>query len=141
LDPTRSINDNCGWEHVLTDLTTFHDYTEAPFLSTTCASIEGIVAKKSNNNVFVGAIAGDEGCKHIPGAPIICTEFGGINIAPATGEKAAGEKDWGYVTASDPKDLLKRFEDLIMGIVSGGLCCGYVYTQLSVVSIQPLEPC
>ncbi|KAE9994680.1 hypothetical protein EG327_005126 [Venturia inaequalis] len=131
LDPTRSINDNCGWEHVITDLTTFHDYTEAPALTKTCASIEGIVDKKSNNNVFVDAIAGDVGCKHVPGAPIICTEFGGINIAPAQGEKAAGEKDWGYVTASDPKDLLKRYEDLVMGIVKGGLCCGFVYTQLT----------
>ncbi|TID27264.1 hypothetical protein E2P81_ATG00027 [Venturia nashicola] len=131
LDPTRSINDNCGWEHVITDLTTFHDYTEAPALTKTCASIEGIVDKKSNNDVFVDAIPGDIGCKHVPGAPIICTEFGGINIAPAQGEKAAGEKDWGYVTASDPKDLLGRYEDLVMGIVKGGLCCGFVYTQLT----------
>jgi hypothetical protein len=89
-----------------------------------------LLDKKSNNNVFVDAITGDEGCKHVSGAPIICTEFGGINIAPAEGEKAANEKDWGYVTASDPKDLLQRVEDLIMGIVKGGLCCGYVYTQL-----------
>lgn len=130
LDPTRSINDNCGWEHIITDLTTFHDYTEAPTLTKTCTSIDGIVDKKSNNNVFVDAIPGDIGCKHAPGAPIICTEFGGINIAPAQGEKAAGEKDWGYVTASDPNDLLKRYEDLVMGIVKGGLCCGFVYTQL-----------
>ena len=135
MDPTRSINDNCGWEHVLTDLTTFHDYTEASALSKTCASIESIIDKKSGNNVFVDAFAGDEGCKHVPGAPIICTEFGGINIAPAVGEKATSEKDWGYVTASDPNDLLRRFKDLIMGIVKGGRCCGYVYTQLSVNSL------
>lgn len=92
--------------------------------------MEGILDKKSDNNVFVDAVPGDGGCEHIPGASIICTEFGGINIAPAKDEKAAGEKDWGYVTASDAKDLLNRVDGLIMGIVNGGVCCGYVYTQL-----------
>ena len=43
LDPTRPINDNCGWEHVLTDLTTFHDYADANVLATRTASLSSTI--------------------------------------------------------------------------------------------------
>jgi hypothetical protein len=65
---------------------------------------------------------------------VICTEFGGVNIAPSDAEKAKSkqnEKDWGYTTAVDPADLLKRFERLVMAVAEGGVCCGFVYTQLT----------
>jgi hypothetical protein len=134
LDPTRSINDNCGWEHVLTDLTTFHDYTEPSKLTKTCASLEGSLEKKSDRVIFVSPItrdgASDPGSGHVEGAPVLCTEFGGINIAP-TKDSAARQKDWGYTTAENPEDLLQRLKDLIVGIVQGGICCGFVYTQLT----------
>lgn len=133
LDPTRSVNDNCGWEHVCTDLTTFHDYSDFPELTKTCSTMRGILAKKSDRDVFVGPISEtgllDGGATHSPGAPVLCTEFGGLNIAPAQGTKA-GENEWGYITASDGNDLLGRIESLVMGIVKGGHCCGFVYTQL-----------
>ncbi|KAF1988667.1 glycoside hydrolase family 2 protein [Aulographum hederae CBS 113979] len=136
LDPTRSINDNCGWEHVCTDLSTFHDYSDAPELTTTCATLDGILSTKAGRDVFCAPSAKDTGAKHVSGAPILCTEFGGVNIAVSKTESAAeGEeeenRDWGYTTASDPKDLLKRVEGLVMGVVKGGHCCGFVYTQLA----------
>jgi hypothetical protein len=128
LDPTRPINDNCGWEHVLTDLTTFHDYTDGDALTKTCTTLEGIVAEKGDHDIFLPAIPSDPGSSHHPSAPILCTEFGGVNIARSA---TSGEKDWGYTTASDPKDLLKRIEKMMTGIVEGGLICGFVYTQLT----------
>ncbi|KAL1593215.1 hypothetical protein SLS60_010823 [Paraconiothyrium brasiliense] len=130
LDPSRPVNDNCGWEHVKGDLTTFHDYSDGNKLTETCKTIEGILAPKADRSVFLSAIPqrNDEGSKHNPDAPIICTEFGGINIAQQTG---TGERDWGYTTASDPKDLLKRIETMMRGIVEGGHICGFVYTQLT----------
>jgi hypothetical protein len=132
LDPTRSINDNCGWEHVCTDLTTFHDYSDISDLTKTCSTQLGIL-KRSNPALFLKPIskAGvqDWGSTHIPGAPILCTEFGGLNIAPAQGSRH-DNKEWGYITASDSADLLGRIESLVMGIVKGGQCCGFVYTQL-----------
>ncbi|KAJ4351509.1 uncharacterized protein N0V89_006852 [Didymosphaeria variabile] len=130
LDPTRPVNDNCGWEHVKGDLTTFHDYSDGDKLTKTCKTIEGILAPKADRPVFLSAIPeqNDEGSKYDPSAPIICTEFGGINIAQQTG---TGERDWGYTTASDPKDLLKRIETMMRGIVEGGHICGFVYTQLT----------
>lgn len=130
LDPTRPINDNCGWEHVQTDLTTFHDYSDADALTKTCASLEGILGPKANRPMFLSAIGSTPGSSHNETAPVICTEFGGINIA----REAAGsdsQRDWGYTTATDPKDLLKRIEKMMTGIANPGLIGGFVYTQLT----------
>jgi hypothetical protein len=130
IDPTRPVNDNCGWEHVQTDLTTFHDYADALELAETCKTLEGCLSPKSKRKIFVAAA----NCAHRPGAPVICTEFGGVNIAPSDEEKAKAShnrKDWGYTTAIDPADLLQRFGKLIMAVAEGGQCCGFVYTQLT----------
>jgi hypothetical protein len=51
LDPSRPINDNCGWEHVLTDLTTFHDYADAPVLTHRCETVESITT--TGRSVFL----------------------------------------------------------------------------------------
>lgn len=130
MDPTRPINDNCGWQHVATDLTTFHDYADGPELAKTCADLKLILAQKADRDVFVPGIPGqDPGAKHEAGSPVMCTEFGGVNIAPA-GKPGEGDRDWGYTTAQNSEDLLKRIECLIRGVVEGGHCCAFVYTQL-----------
>ncbi|KAI0391973.1 glycoside hydrolase family 2 protein [Xylariaceae sp. FL0594] len=141
LDPTRPVNDNCGWEHVLTDLSTFHDYTDAPELSKTCATFQGLTERNwAGRPMFVGPIGDglslDPGAKHRPGAPVICTEFAGVNIAPAGGKEGelqpqGGGGDWGYTTASDPSDLLKRIDALCKAVIQGRHCTGFVYTQFS----------
>ncbi|KAB8339016.1 hypothetical protein FH972_021955 [Carpinus fangiana] len=131
LDPTRPVNDNCGWEHVCTDLTTFHDYSDSAELTATCAAMAGILSPKAGRPVFVAPILGvDLGAQAQDSAPVICTEFGGVNIAPPK-KGDSDERDWGYTTASDPEDLLKRIELLMHGIVNGGHCSGFVYTQLA----------
>lgn len=134
LDATRPVNDNCGWEHVVTDLTTFHDYADGEALTKTCATVAGILVPKSNRPIFLPAIASppDAGSAYQLGAPIVCTEFGGINIARAAAEGGTdAERDWGYTTATDPQDLLKRIETMMTGIVDGGHISGFVYTQLT----------
>lgn len=129
MDPTRCINDNCGWEHVVTDLTTFHDYADGPDLSATCADLSKILDKKAGRDLFVSAIQGrDAGASHQTGAPVMCTEFGGVNISLA--KKGDDDRDWGYTTAADPEDLLRRVERLVKAVVQGGHCCAFVYTQL-----------
>ena len=130
LDPTRPVNDNCGWEHVQTDMTTFHDYSDADALTETCKSMEGILAPKANRPMFLSALGNIPGSNHKEDAPVICTEFGGINIArEAAGSD--GPRDWGYTTATDSKDLLKRIEKMMLGIEAPGLISGFVYTQLT----------
>jgi hypothetical protein len=130
MDPTRPINDNCGWEHVQTDLTTFHDYADADALTKTCSTMDGILGPHGGRPLFLPPIDTDSGSSHISNAPIICTEFGGINIARSKAE-AGEQRDWGYTTATDPKDLLKRIETMMTGINDGGHICGFVYTQLT----------
>jgi beta-galactosidase/beta-glucuronidase len=130
LDSTRPINDNCGWEHVQTDLTTFHDYSDADALTKTCASLEGILGPKANRPMFLSAIGYTPGSEYNEKAPVICTEFGGINIAREAAD-ADSQRDWGYTTATDPKDLLKRIEKMMTGIANPGLIGGFVYTQLT----------
>jgi hypothetical protein len=132
LDPTRPINDNCGWEHVQTDLVTLHDYSDIVELTKACSSIENIFRAHGGRNLFVrsalNAIGEEPVANHLS-SPIICTEFGGLNIRPAEGASAK-VGDWGYITADNPDDLLKRLEGLCMGIVASGLVSGFVYTQL-----------
>lgn len=130
MDPTRPVNDNCGWEHVKTDLSTFHDYADGDVLTKTCATKDGTFGSHGGRPMFLSALDEDEGSSHKETAPVICTEFGGINIARSTAE-AGGQRDWGYTTATDPKDLLKRIEKMMTGIVDPGHICGFVYTQLT----------
>jgi hypothetical protein len=130
MDPTRPVNDNCGWEHVVTDLSTFHDYADGEKLTKTCKTMEGILGEHGGRPMFVAKVGEDEGSEHRKNAPVICTEFGGINIARETAG-ADGQRDWGYTTATDPNDLMKRIEKMMTGIVDGGHICGFVYTQLT----------
>lgn len=130
MDPTRPVNDNCGWEHVKTDLSTFHDYADGDALTKTCATLNEIFGVHGGRPMFLSALGDDEGSSHKEHAPVICTEFGGINMARSTAE-AGGQRDWGYTTATDPKDLLKRIEKMMTGIVDPGHICGFVYTQLT----------
>lgn len=131
LDPTRPINDNCGWEHVLTDLSTFHDYADAEGMAERCKSVEDIL--QNGKSMFLGKIQGpdgacDEGSRHQIGAPVICTEFGGVNIANFNDSERT--QNWGYTTAKDSEDLLRRVENIIMATVKEGNVCGIVWTQL-----------
>nr|POF00923.1 hypothetical protein CFP56_20871 [Quercus suber] len=70
----------------------------------------------------------DEGAMHTRGAPIMCTEFGGVNV---TVKHGGGSSDWGYTTANDAHDLLRRFEEQLMAVVDGGLVCAFVWTQFT----------
>jgi hypothetical protein len=119
---------------VCTDLTTFHDYSDGSRLTEVCGNLDGILDDKSGRAIFVQPISkgavNDPGAKHRKGAPVICTEFGGVNIATAKDSSKSASKEWGYTTASDPEDLLQRFESLIMAVTAKGHCCGFVYTQL-----------
>ncbi|KAK7970583.1 hypothetical protein PG996_000988 [Apiospora saccharicola] len=132
LDPTRPINDNCGWEHVNSDLSTFHDYNDAPALEKSYATLESTMGTKlAGRGMFVGPAGADAGSQHKQGAPVICSEFGGVNIKPKSDEDKATDRDWGYTTASDPQDLLKRIEAIVMAVIKPGHISGVVWTQIT----------
>ena len=134
LDPSRPINDNCGWEHVLTDLTTFHDYADAPVLTDRCKPVESITT--TGRSVFLPPLKAEEqttdpGSVHLLNAPILCTEFGGVNITSDASSQKEPDNAWGYTTASNASDLLARFAALCHAVVHAGNICGFVYTQTS----------
>lgn len=131
LDPTRPVNDNCGWEHVITDLSTFHEYAATPDLAKRCKDVPSIL--HTGRSMFLPPIYGragahDSGSQHVRGAPVLCTEFGGINVAVQNDHSRKG--NWGYSTAQDGRDLLRRFEETMMAVVKEGQVCGVVWTQL-----------
>lgn len=131
LDWTRPINDNCGWEHVATDLSTFHAYKDGDGMAERCASIKSVLG--IGKEMFVKPIHGiggeyDKGSEHERGMPILCTEVGGVNISAVADPEQ--RENWGYTTASNSKDLLKRVERIILGTVKSGVVCGIVWTQL-----------
>lgn len=132
LDPTRPINDNCGWQHVVTDLSTFHDYADEAGMRERCATESAILNR--GKAMFLPAIRGptaEIATQHLPNAPIICSEFGGVNVAPEGGKDTEHERGWGYTSARDADDLVKRIEGLCMAAVEQGYCCGFVWTQLT----------
>jgi beta-galactosidase/beta-glucuronidase len=133
LDPTRAINENDGWQHAITDITTIHDYRDYDELNVTYQDVSTIPEYPFDpkKRLFLPEIPGVEPeVFHKPGAPLMNTEFGGINITPPKDAKA-GEKDWGYTTASDSDDLIVRIERQMQALVQKGVLCAFVYTQLS----------
>ncbi|EMC93135.1 glycoside hydrolase family 2 protein [Baudoinia panamericana UAMH 10762] len=135
LDPSRPVNDNCGWEHVVTDLSTFHDYADAKGMAERCTDLQSIFAR--GRGMFLPPLHGpspgkeDPGSRHVKGAPVMCTEFGGVNVDVAGRNDEGRKGNWGYSTATDGKDLLGRFEELMMAVVREGDVCGVVWTQFA----------
>lgn len=125
----------------MNDLTTFHDYADAPVLSDRCKTVESIT--RTGRAVFLPPLKNEEhddstptdpGSAHNPTTPILCTEFGGVNITSSSSsdsdqKNSEPENAWGYTTASDAADLLSRFSALCHAVVHAGHICGFVYTQ------------
>jgi hypothetical protein len=94
---------------------------------TRTASLDSTIS--TGRAVFLPPLPSDPGSAHTPNAPVLCTEFGGVNITSASGQDSHHERGWGYTTASDPKDLLARVAALCDAVVHAGHICGFVYTQ------------
>ncbi|KAK3681836.1 hypothetical protein LTR37_020840 [Vermiconidia calcicola] len=97
-----------------------------------CKSIRSILRR--GKGMFVDPIQGsggayDEGSHHERGAAIMCTEFGGVNVAPANDD--GRKRNWGYTSARDSEDLLEKVDKIIMATVESGIVCGIVWTQLT----------
>jgi beta-galactosidase/beta-glucuronidase len=122
LDATRLVVGNDGWEHVVTDLITLHDYSRDP---STLAERYGTdtAARATALQVIehgrVGMLDPDED----RGQPVLISEFGGIRYHP----DAVG---WGYQQVDDPDDLLAIYAAMIRALPPSGVA-GFCYTQFS----------
>lgn len=122
LDPSRPVIGNDGWEHVVTDLLTIHDYSRDPDTladrySTPEASLQTSLQTLEHGRTTLIDRAEQRG------QPIILSEFGGIRFHP----DADG---WGYQQVDNAEALLELYTAMIAAISGRGLA-GFCYTQFS----------
>ena len=120
IDPTRLVISNDGWEHARTDLLTIHDYEgDGEVLRERYASLEStLAARPAKRDLYVRGHA-------YGGEPILVTEFGGI------GYQKDAQEGWGYTTATDDDDFLKRYEAVVSAVLASPVVQGFCYTQFS----------
>jgi beta-galactosidase/beta-glucuronidase len=125
LDPTRLVIGNDGWEQIVSDVITVHDYTS-----------RGEVLRER----YGGSAAVEDTLRRtqpgyrsllLPGAtwenqPVVVSEFGGISYA------ADGNDAWpGYGAVFRREDLLERYRGLVDALLDSPAIAGFCYTQLA----------
>jgi beta-galactosidase/beta-glucuronidase len=122
LDPNRPVIGNDGWEHVVTDLLTIHDYTPRPDTlreryATPEASEQTLTRQLEHGRpiLLADTATNDE--------PKILSEFGGVRYASAA-------EGWGYQQVEDAEALLELYAKMISAVSGSGLA-GFCYTQFA----------
>ncbi|MBM7564927.1 glycoside hydrolase family 2 protein [Paenibacillus sacheonensis] len=120
LDEMRPVISNDGWELVTTDLFNIHDYEgRREVLMDRYSTAEKAVSAMPANRVLAV-----EGFPYA-GQPILISEFGGISY------KKSDWEGWGYTSASDDEDFIKRLRDVVQPMYLAGVVQGFCYTQLT----------
>lgn len=122
LDPTRPVSGNDGWEHLISDLLTVHDYSrDAGVLAARYRDQDSVQAalrtfKPGGHTLLLeGMLYQDQ--------PVILSEFGGIRYSPT-------RSGWGYDDARSPEELLEKYRALVVAASQPGLA-GFCYTQFA----------
>jgi hypothetical protein len=125
LDPTRPVISNDGWEHLASDILTIHDYThEVDRIRERYGSREALartiseVQPAHRRILMTGQELGD--------APVMLTEFGGINFATDP-----DRPHWGYSSAHDASSFLASYDELVSAVLDSTDLAGFCYTQLT----------
>jgi len=128
LDPTRPVIGNDGWESIDTDILAIHDYDNNPQTVAKRYGPEVQLADLFDRGRPGGRILTLDGHPH-QGQPMMLTEFGGI--ACAGHENPDFHRVWGYVRASDTKELQRRYTALLKVVNRVEMFSGFCYTQLT----------
>jgi len=123
LDSTRLVVGNDGWEHVVTDLLTVHDYTARGdrlrhrYAEALPATIAGL---QPGHRALV--VPGGSGAD----APVVLSEFGGITL------DLGADAGWGgYGAVHSPEELLAGYRDLVGALLAAPDLAGFCWTQLT----------
>jgi len=125
LDPTRPVIGNDGWEHVVSDIFSIHDYAfDGDTLRERYGNLEAV--RRTLREVQPGYRSVVlPGCQHTH-EPIMLTEFGGISYRPQP------STSWfGYGTVTDPEAFLSKYRELLDAILESSSIAGFCYTQLT----------
>jgi beta-galactosidase/beta-glucuronidase len=124
VDPTRPVISNDGWEHTCSDIVGVHDYGSAAELTQRYGSPEAIRHTLRHGRPGGRRLLLIDDIHH--GQPVVISEFGGLSVAPADGQK------WfGYATVATNDELLARFAGLVAALRDSPGIAGYCYTQLT----------
>lgn len=128
LDDSRLVISNDGWEHVVSDLLTVHDYENDPArlldaystAEATRSSLAGIAP--NGRRMLVGT---PEERASTRAQPVILSEFGGVSIQhPEPGS-------WGYRLVPSPDHLEQHLRALFSAARQSEGLAGWCYTQLT----------
>jgi hypothetical protein len=125
LDQSRPVIGNDGWENVIGDLFTVHDYTwDVPTLIERYADESGI--DRTIETHFPGArnlVASDF---QRAGKPVMVTEFGGVSFQPD-----AEEAWYGYGRVRTEAEFVETYRAMIRAMDQSRILCGFCYTQFT----------
>jgi beta-galactosidase/beta-glucuronidase len=124
LDPSRPVIGNDGWEQIVTDILTVHDYSaRGATLRERYGSADALertlrhVQPNYRSVLLPDSPRGQE--------PVMITEFGGITLV-------GGDGQWlGYGTVRDPAELLAGYRSLVDALLDSPVLTGFCYTQLT----------
>ncbi|NHC46701.1 glycoside hydrolase family 2 protein [Motilibacter aurantiacus] len=126
IDHTRPVIGNDGWEQVVSDVLTIHDYSrEAATLRARYGDYECVERTLQRSQpgyrsvLLPGTRRGDE--------PVMVTEFGGITYDVG----GDGETWHGYGSVHDRTEFLERYRALVDALLDSPALTGFCYTQLT----------
>jgi beta-galactosidase/beta-glucuronidase len=125
VDPTRLVVGNDGWEQVVTDVITVHDYTaRAEVLRKRYGSAAALTdtlndVQPGYHSVLLPGMNSD-------GYPVMVTEFGGISY-----DVDEGPSWHGYSVARSSEELLDRYRSLVNALLDAPALSGFCYTQFT----------
>ena len=123
IDPTRPIISNDGWEHLTSDIMTFHSYEHGEE-----ALKDDWNRARNNDRCGIHNKTFNLTGKNMHIIPWVLSEFGAISFL----RHREGSEHWGYGdVAESEEDLLLRFEGLIKNASSLDGISGWCYTQFS----------
>ena len=126
LDPGRPVVGNDGWEQVVTDIVTVHDYSaDGKTLCERYGTKEAVARTLADVQPSYHTVVLPE--LQQARQPVMITEFGGMTLVSST----HGEVWHGYGGEPDSEAFLRRYRSLVDALLDSPSVTGFCYTQLT----------